>query len=101
MDSNPRFPVKKATLTRQPRLTAAAFRFLLDRRRTQSGIAHTAKCLIAEGRLLGDDELRQIQELGPSAVVMRRKEFAERCRANQRSDGKTQPVVESNLTISL
>jgi hypothetical protein len=37
--------------------------------------------------LLGDNELRQIQELG-SAVVMRRKDFTERCRGNQRSDGK-------------
>jgi hypothetical protein len=45
------------------------FRPFLDRRRTRSGIVHTAKCLIAEGRLLGDNELRQIQELG-SAVVM-------------------------------
>src|ERR1700757_2292739 len=44
------------------------FPSLLDRRRTRSGIVHTAKCLIAEGRLLGDNELRQIQELG-SAVV--------------------------------
>ena len=48
---------------------------------TAAALAHTAKCLIAEGRLLGDNELRQIQELG-SAVVMRRKEFTERCRAN-------------------
>jgi hypothetical protein len=77
-------------------LTATAFPV-----RTRSGIAHTAKCLIAAGRLLGDDELRQIQELGASALVMRRKEFTERCRANQRSDGKTQPAVASNLTISL
>jgi hypothetical protein len=34
-----------------PRLTATAFPSLLDRRGTRPGVAHTAECLIAEGRL--------------------------------------------------
>jgi hypothetical protein len=35
------------------------FPSLLDRRRTRSGIGHMGERLIAEGRLLGDDELRR------------------------------------------